>query len=88
MISFTKSYTVGDLAFTKLEDAQRHELVSLFTEHGGDSATVIATTILENADRIVDILTTTATSKPRARKVNGGKKTRTPKAASPTPPSV
>lgn len=39
----------------------------------------VARFIIENADKIIDILTTTATSKPKARKINGGTKVRKPK---------
>ena len=90
MIEFTKAYKTTDgQTHATLEDAKSHELTLLFcdTRVPTDTEAHFILTVQENADRIIDILSTTATSKPRARKVNGGKKTRAAKPAIPTPPS-
>lgn len=87
MIEFTKAFKTSDLeTHASLEAAQRHELVNIFlgqqlpaSDTERCAAELAADTVLENAEVIVDILTTTATSKPKARKINGGTKKRTPK---------
>jgi hypothetical protein len=81
MIEFTKAFLTSDSkTHSTLEEAKRHELDILWSEKirsdEGLQSKTVAEWLLENADKIVDILTTTASSKPRARKVNGGKKTR------------
>ncbi len=45
-----------------------------------DLAAALADAILTEKDQILDILTTTESSKPSARKIHGGSKKRTPKA--------
>ena len=47
------------------------------------SANIYANYIVANADKFVDVLTTTEKSRPAARKVNGGKKERKKKAEAP-----
>lgn len=74
MIERTNAFKVGDKSFLTLVDAQRYELEELATQLSGGP--VVADWILANKTRILDILTTTNTSKPRARKVNGGTKRR------------
>lgn len=77
MITFTKSYKTPDgQVHATLEEAQKHELEAVFNCF--DKAIDIAKTIIENKDLIVDILTTTPNSKPKARSVNGGRKNRKP----------
>ena len=81
MIEFTKAFKVGDSVFPSLELAQRHELEALFSEwpivdNPEFGPKGIALRILECKDKIVDILTTTTASKPKARSINGGKKHR------------
>lgn len=75
MIEFTKSYKTADgQVFGTIEEAQMHEL--------GDALKLssdIISGIMANKDIVIDILTMTPTSKPKARKVNGGTKKRTPK---------
>ena len=71
--------TSDNTPFFTAESAQKHELGVLFVEQM--SLTVVeanetAQVVLNHKDFIVDILTTTAKSKPAARKINGGKKTR------------
>lgn len=80
MITRTNAFQTSDeKTHATLEDAQRHELSLLFTKEDFGGAPVVgsvAAAILEHAVKVRDILTTTATSKPRARKVNGGSKKR------------
>lgn len=84
MIEFTKAFKCSDgTTVATLEDAQRHELELLF-KNESEQAARIATLLMENSEKVVDVLTTSATSKPRARKINGGTKTRK---AKPTPPA-
>jgi len=73
-------------ACSTLEEAQIEEITTILTGLGGrersaEGAGNIATLIVEEKERILDILTTTTSSKPRARKINGGRKTRKPNAA-------
>ena len=80
--------TSDDQAFTTLEDAKTHELKVLFTDPLSDrdlaySPEEVAKAILVHQDKIRDILTTTKSSKAKARAVNGGRKRRT--AALPAP---
>lgn len=91
MIEFTKAFKTSDgETHASLEDAKRHELVNLFlgqqlpeSDEQKQKADDAAQIVLDASDQIVDILTTTATSKPRARKVNGGSKQRKPKTPAP-----
>lgn len=78
MITNTKAFLTSDnKTHATLEDAQRHELDTLWDENEKAQPTqTVAVWLLANKDKIVDILTTTAASKPRARKVNGGTKKR------------
>lgn len=80
MIEFTKGYKTSDgkLVATGAE-AQLHELKlllgnvpSAIVEH----PEIVSHFVLENKEKFVDILTTTSSSKPKARSVNGGKKNR------------
>ncbi len=91
MIERTQAFKTSDGAnHSSLEEAKIHELAIVITPAGEDLESIVGTTskkIAEDivrmfSDRVVDILTTSATSKPRARKVNGGKKTRAAKPAS------
>jgi hypothetical protein len=75
MIERTLAFKTTDAStFSELHEAQEHEISLLHA----DLATV-ASMILEYSDKIVDILTTTPTSKPKARKIHGGTKTRKPR---------
>jgi len=89
MIEFIKSYACSDgNVFATLERAQEHEIISLLKKNIGNqtdlgpvvlepaTVTAAAVILVSNADKVVDILTTTAKSRPKARKINGGKKTR------------
>jgi hypothetical protein len=86
MIAFTKSYkTSDDKVFGDIKHAQLHELELVIKKHptfklngatGELPETVVAGILLDCKDVIMDILTTTANSKPKARVVNGGSKKR------------
>ena len=80
-ISFTKAFVANGKTFASLEEAQQAEIEALFLDQGDNiiSADGIALLILANADKIIDVLTTTESSRPAARRVNGGTKKRKPK---------
>lgn len=83
MITRTQAFVTSDnQTFAELDAAIGHELLIIFPDD-----TTVVETILKNRDRIVDLLTTTPTSKPRARKANGGTKKRK-SATTPEPPNV
>lgn len=75
MITRTASFATSDgQTFIELEGAQGHEL-SLLLQSCGDCTAAISL-IVSQRDKVIDILSTTPTSKPRARKINGGTKKR------------
>ncbi len=77
MIQFCKAYTTTDgKTFGVIEEAQQHELELMFGRDTPATASALAAALLQNADKIVDILTTTKSSKPKARRINGGTKVR------------
>ena len=82
MITRAPAFVTEDgKSFTTLEDAQRHEIAGLLgldVNEGIEKA--VLDRIMEKLELLSDILTTTATSKPKARKVNGGTKKRKPSA--------
>lgn len=93
-ILFTKAYQANGKTFATLKEAQCAELEQLFTMDAEVPWTPfeIANAIAEASERIIDILTTTESSRPMARKANGGSKKRKPKtepapAAEPAPAS-
>lgn len=72
MIEFTKSYKTADgQVFGSIEDAQVHELSSLL-----GLANDISKTLVDKKVAVIDILTTTPNSKPKARSTHGGTKNR------------
>jgi len=78
-------FFVGDKPFKTLEEAQRHDLLEIANEGEGldeswepECKETLVNFLMANADRIVDCLTTTPTSRAKARKANGGTK-KTPK---------
>lgn len=78
MIEKTPAWKVGDKSFLTLAAAQEHELVILFSANGSNLAgktdmeiEEFAGLIVANADAIMNILSTTAKSRTRARKANG-----------------
>lgn len=82
MIEFTKSYKTTDgEVFATIEEAKRHELIlALQTikipEASNISLDDVATLVLTVQEEVVDILTMTPNSKPKARKLHGGTKVR------------
>lgn len=91
MIEFTKGFKASDgKVYGTLAEAQEVEVRTLLEEADtapeGSSWTrpEIAEVVVANKSRIIDILTTTETSRPKARAANGGRKPRKPKAAPPT----
>jgi len=78
MIERTNSFKVGDQSFLTLGEAQKYEIEQLLDKGlKSGEADDIAKWILNNKVAILDILTMTPTSKPKARRVNGGTKKRT-----------
>lgn len=83
MIEKIVGFKVGDRFLPTIEDAQRVELTSIL--HGLDDgattaiANAAADIIINNKDAVLNILTMTASSHPRARKANGA--TRKPRKA-------
>ena len=83
-----KAFQVGDKAYVSVEAAQKAELQSLvdtIVPHSTDgieqnkcmtNVSGIPDFILANKAKILDILTTTASSRPTRRKINGGSKSR------------
>ena len=86
MITTTKAFTTSDgRVCATIEEAQKRELALLFKLDSDEidcainnPDTTILNLLISERDKVVDILTTTPTSKVRARRVNGGKKTRKP----------
>lgn len=76
MIEKTTAYKVGEKFFSCIEEAQKEELAGLFNLFDLENQGTITGIIMDNADRIMDILTMTPSSKPKARAINGGRKPR------------
>ena len=79
MIQFTKSYKTDDnQVFGTIEEAQKHELETLLHDKGVSKGEVpsVAKLLIDRKDIIVDILTMTPSSKPKARSIHGGTKKR------------
>lgn len=83
MIEHTKAYKVGENTFSTLELAQRYELETMLKGTTDLSLQSVCAWIVDNGDKVMDVLTTGPRSKPRARKINGGAKTRKPKTQEP-----
>jgi len=77
MISKQTSFVTTDgQLFVNIEGAQKHELEKflgegLLNQETETTADVVATVLLHHKEEIVDLLTMKATSRPKARKVNG-----------------
>lgn len=86
MITFGRSYRVGDRVVATLEEAQREALFLVLKDtpldDGGRS--VCITALLEQRDAVINILTTKDSSLPRARRILGGTKKRPAKVAQAT----
>lgn len=77
MIEFTKSYRTGDgQVFGSIEDAQVHEIETIFQKNPFTTAKEAASIVLKNKTILIDVLTTTPNSKPKARASHGGTKNR------------
>ena len=87
MLSKCASFKTSDgNTFEQLEEAQKHELSLLFPQTdqaSGLSVEAVVDTIVENANEVTDILTTTPTSLLKARANRGGKKPRKAKESAP-----
>lgn len=80
MITRTNAFQTSDnKTHASLEEAQKHELELLWAQ--STDTPDMPSWVLANQAKIIDILTTTATSKVRARKVNGATKKRKPDVA-------
>lgn len=81
MITKINAYKSSDgTAHSTLEEAQKHALKLLLKETKVQIVdNVLVDSIMDNRDKIVDILTTKPNSLTKARKINGGTKKRTPK---------
>jgi len=79
MISKQRSlfFCVGDSFFKTLDEAQRFDLQLILkpTDFTDEQSNAIVDFLMKNAAAVVDILTTTPTSRAKARKTNGSKKT-------------
>jgi len=79
MIEFTKAYVVGEHTFASLEQAQIAVLSGICNTHSGidqETSTKLAKGLLEDASEVIDALTMTEKSKPKARSIHGGTKKR------------
>lgn len=81
MIIKTTAFQVGDEHYGTLEEAKQASILQLFLDpETGPESTLsineICSFIIDNSEKIIDILTTTEKSRPKARKVNGAVRTR------------
>ena len=80
MIEFTKSYKTADgQVFGTIEEAQLHEIDGVLAKAQilpAKDSIQISQHILDNKSVLIDILTTTPNSKPKARSSHGGTKSR------------
>jgi hypothetical protein len=81
MIEFTRAYIANGKTYATLKEAQVAELAELFAphEHEALNSVLVARVLVDNADKFMNVLTTTESSRPRARSANGGTKKRKPK---------
>lgn len=83
MIQKIQAYKSSDgTAHPTLEEAQLYELRALIKKESVveiPEIPDIVGIVFQNADKVVDILTMKLNSLPKARKINGGTKKRTPK---------
>lgn len=80
MITFTRAYVAKGRPYATLDEAK----LSVLTELLGTE--LAAKTALEHSKQLIDVLTMSDKSRPTARAVNGGKKTRKPKLVAPQLP--
>lgn len=93
-IQFARSYQASDgKCYSTLMEAQKVEIEALLSRIGGEKLTAkeAAELIVNHSEKFMDVLSTTETSRPKARAVNGGrkprKKTTTTVTAETQPPS-
>lgn len=81
MITKTQGYQSSDGKFhPTLESAQKCDLAELLKDEvKNDAPEFYAVIIMKYREKILDILSTTPTSKVRGRKINGATRTRKPK---------
>lgn len=84
MIERIQAFKVGDQTYPTIEQAQERALLDMLGEVPGDPQVKAGCVgrLVKDFQRAIDILTTTPRSLPKARKINGGKKT---KKVGPTP---
>ena len=75
MIEFTKAYVVDGRTYANLRDAQVATIQGLFKKEPLQSVEV-AETLLASASTVIDTLSMTERSKPKARATHGGTKKR------------
>lgn len=74
MIEFINAFATSDgKVFETLVAAQIHAITEII---GSEQSIAAAEKIVTAKDQVIDILTTTKTSRPKARKINGGRKAR------------
>jgi len=87
MIEFKKCPVIDGKAFASIEEAQKYELEALLAaadfKFTPATQSDVANFLLTNRGRLLDIITTSDSSRPKARKLHGGTKKR--KAATATP---
>ena len=81
MIEKTSAFKVAGQSFLTLRDAQLYSLEGMGL--GALKANEVAPWLIENKDEVIDILTTTSKSLPKARKIHGGTKNRKPVVTAP-----
>lgn len=80
-IQFTKAYVANGKTFASLVEAQLAAMEDLLSKTVDPSYSKnAAVAILQNSEKVIDILTVTDKSRPTARKINGGTKKRKAKA--------
>jgi hypothetical protein len=87
MILFVKAFRSSDgAAWATLDEAQARELELLFPPEMGRAELLRG--LREKSAQVVNILTTTTNSRPRARKANGASRTRKTGAIAPVPGTI
>lgn len=95
-MEYTKAIKTADgRAFFDLAEAQAHELFQLLAPHCTATPLGLADAqteafcglLIKEAEKVADILTTTPTSRPKARKINGATRKAKVKPAAGTLPS-
>ena len=82
MIEKVTGYKVGEQLFAEINEAQQAELTALLKFGKEDTQADIVRRIVEEKEKVINILTTGPKSHPTARKANGAtRKPRTPKPA-------